>query len=192
MRVSCINTRQKVYSSNVYFVRGNHNALPDMNTLIDTGSTGFVVNDIHDIHTGVGKKKIDQVILTHGHFDHTGGLQEIKKTFSPTIYARAKIKGVDRVVKDGDILKIGDDTGHILNIPDHSNDSICILCKASKIAFTGDTPILGIPENREFTAEYISFIKQLFKYDIRTIYPGHGTVIKMTPQKILRYFEHFF
>ncbi len=163
MRISCINTRQKVYSSNVYFVRGNHNALPDMNTLIDTGSTGFVVNHIYDIHTGVGKKKINQVILTHGHFDHTGGLQEIKKTFSPTIYAHTKIKGVDRLIKDGDILKIGDDTGHILNIPDHSNDSVCILCKASKTAFTGDLPINGIPKDRKFTAEYILFINSTLR-----------------------------
>lgn len=192
MRVSCINFRQKVYTSNVYLIRGNHNALTDVNTLIDTGSNESVVNYIYDIYTGVGKKKVDQVILTHSHFDHTGGLEAIKQTFSPSIFAHTKTDGINQVVKDGDVLKIGDEDGHILHVPDHSNDSICILCKASKIAFTGDTPIFNLNDNREFSNQYITFIKQLFKYNIKTIYPGHGNAIKIDPQSILRHFNHLF
>ena len=45
------------------------------NILFDTGQTGKVVENA--MRLGVDLKKTDAIVLSHGHYDHTGGLKEV-------------------------------------------------------------------------------------------------------------------
>ena len=74
MKVISLKRHPKAYSCNAYLVLGSWNRLEDMNTLVDVGIDGFVIDEIERISTGCGKKPVEQVVLTHGHFDHAGGL----------------------------------------------------------------------------------------------------------------------
>ncbi len=187
MRVTRVLVNPKLYSSNVYFVRGDYNALIDKNTLIDTGADGYIVNHINKIHTGVGKRRIEQVILTHNHFDHSGGIVPIKEKYGVPVFAFSKAPNIDVLLKNKDYIKIGDENALILHVPDHSHDSICILCKESKLAFIGDTPIFKSDNKERFTQQYLFFIEQLVKYEIFTLYPGHGNVLKLTRKMLLKF-----
>ncbi|HIJ58999.1 MAG TPA: hypothetical protein HPP56_00070 [Nitrospirae bacterium] len=63
MRIICLNKSKKIYSANPYLILGDWNTLDDVNTLIDVGTDDTIIEEIEQINTGVGKKRIDQVIL---------------------------------------------------------------------------------------------------------------------------------
>lgn len=49
---------------------------PDKTTLFDTGQSGEVL--LHNMEKlGIDPHKIDQIVLSHGHYDHTGGLKDL-------------------------------------------------------------------------------------------------------------------
>jgi glyoxylase-like metal-dependent hydrolase (beta-lactamase superfamily II) len=84
------------------------------------------------------KLKINYIFNTHGHFDHTQGNHELKKSTGARIVAHERSRGGQDVqVDDGDELKIGGLTARIIYTPGHSKDSMCIL--VGKHLFTGDT-----------------------------------------------------
>jgi len=136
MKILNLTSKSKIYTSNVYLITGNHNAIDDVNTLIDVGRDPSMINMLNNASTGVGKKRVEQVVLTHSHYDHTSLLPEISEIFKPEVYAFSRfIKGVDHLVNDGDMLRLGDRTFEIIYTPGHSNDSICLYCEEDGALF---------------------------------------------------------
>ena len=87
MKIQNLTGNSSMYTSNVYLVTGTWNALADQNTLIDVGRDPSIIEVIQNAHSGVGKRKLDQVLLTHSHYDHASLLPQIIENFQPTIYA---------------------------------------------------------------------------------------------------------
>lgn len=162
-----------VYSCNVYLVRGDWNAIDDVNTLIDVGTDGFILEELLTISTGVGKRRVEQVILTHEHFDHSGGLHKVVETYDPMVYAYSMIPGVKEKLRDGKWLKIGDRQAQILYTPGHSNDSVCIYVPDEKVLFSGDTQLSIKTPGGSYTQEYVDVLRRLIFLDIETVYSGH-------------------
>lgn len=173
MKVTLLKKDPKLYSANVYLVRGDWNAISDINTLIDVGTNGFIIDELETLSTGVGKKRVEQVILTHEHFDHSGALLKIKETYNPTVYAYSMLQGVDVKIKDKMSVKIGDREAIILHTPGHSNDSVCIYCEEEKVLFSGDTPLNIKSQGGTYNYYYVQALEMLTKLDIQTIYSGH-------------------
>lgn len=178
MRVIPIKTNPRKYSSRVYLILGKFNVIGDLNTLIDTGSDGYIINELKNIYTGVGKKTLDQIILTHGHFDHTGGIKFLKEAFDPKVFAfnsdRTKI---DRYLKNNDIIKCADTYCQIIHAPIHSNDSVCIYFPDDGALFTGDLLLDAVSQDSSYTQEYLELLLMFSKMNIRAIYPGHGNIL---------------
>jgi len=79
MKILSLTEASAVYTSNVYLLLGEWNTMDDVNTLVDVGRDVSVIDKINDAPTGVGKKRIEQVVLTHCHYDHSEILPVIKK-----------------------------------------------------------------------------------------------------------------
>jgi glyoxylase-like metal-dependent hydrolase (beta-lactamase superfamily II) len=163
------------YSSNVYLVTGTWNTLSDMNTLIDVGRDPSIIPGLEAASTGLGKKKVEQVILTHSHYDHVTLLPLICSMFSPVVYAASPFfEGVDIIVKGGEHVTIGDRDFEVIYTPGHSNDSICLYCRQEGVLFSGDTPLVIHTTDGTYEPEFIGALETLCNRDIRSIYFGHG------------------
>jgi hydroxyacylglutathione hydrolase len=88
-------------------------------------------------------KKIDYILNTHHHFDHTGGNLSLQKKYKAKIVGSKKdekrIPGINIKLSDNDNFKIGDIDFKIFLIPGHTSGHICFYAKSEKVVFTGDT-----------------------------------------------------
>ncbi len=175
MKIINLTEKSTVYTANVYFILGSWNALPDVNTLIDVGRDPEIIEKINTTSTGLGKKRVEQVILTHSHYDHAGLLPMIRAHFTPTVYAFSPyLDHVDKTLKDGDTLKAGDRIFEVIHTPGHSQDSICLYCEEEKVLFAGDTPLIIHRPGDSYHPEFILALEKLVQRDIQAIYFGHG------------------
>jgi glyoxylase-like metal-dependent hydrolase (beta-lactamase superfamily II) len=175
MKILNLFTKGTQYTSNVYLVTGTWNALSDMNTLIDTGRDPAILTGLMAASTGVGKKRVEQVILTHSHYDHVTLLPLICDMFNPVVRAASPfLEGVDVILKGGENVRVGDRDFEIISTPGHSNDSICLYCWQEGVLFSGDTPLVIRTTDGTYEPEFISALETLCSRDIRSIYFGHG------------------
>ncbi len=179
MKILNLTQDSQVYTSNVFLILGNWNALPDVNTLVDVGRDPAVIEKIFATSTGVGKKRVEQVILTHSHYDHTGLLPLILEQFHPAVYAFSPyLEHAHHTLHDGETLKIGDRRFEIIHTPGHSHDSICLYCEEEKALFAGDSPLIIHRPGDTYQEDFILALEKISQRDIETIYFGHGPAIK--------------
>ena len=128
--------------------------------------------------------EITQIVNTHEHQDHTGGNAGLKAATGARILAHAgaaaRIGGVDRGLKRGDVVRVGRTVElEVLDTPGHTMTHVCLLAHAHPPAlYCGDTLFNagagncyngGDPE-----ALYDTFVTQLARLDDATrVFPGH-------------------
>jgi glyoxylase-like metal-dependent hydrolase (beta-lactamase superfamily II) len=154
----------------------------DRNTLIDTGGSdlanlAYFMREMAIASKGIGKMAVEQVILTHEHFDHAGGLAGIDRQFAPRTYAYLPRGCRPEKAVDGMHLTVGDQDAVLLHTPGHSPDSICVYLPAARALFSGDTIFRIADDQGSYSRSYMASLERLAALDIRTIYPGHGTPI---------------
>ena len=131
--------------------------------------------------------QITQILNTHEHSDHTGGNDAMVEATGAKLIAHhragAKIRGIDRGVKAGDIVKVGKTVElECLDTPGHTMCHICLRSHTEQPAlFSGDTLFnagAGNCHNGGGVAElYASFSQQLALLpDDTQIYPGHDYI----------------
>ncbi|HEY0624826.1 hydroxyacylglutathione hydrolase [Sphingomonas sp.] len=86
---------------------------------------------------------IDAIWNTHWHPDHTGGNAAIKEATGCTVIApaaeAAKIPTADRLVAEGDVVKLGAHAAQVLEVPAHTAGHIAYHLADDEIVFVGDT-----------------------------------------------------
>jgi glyoxylase-like metal-dependent hydrolase (beta-lactamase superfamily II) len=179
MKIINLTKGSKVYTSNVYLITGDWNTLNDVNTLIDVGADPLIIDKIQYVSTGVGKRPVEQVILTHNHSDHTAILDKIKQTYNPAVFAHASaMEGLDVKLAGGEAIRVADRIFEIIHAPGHSSDSICLYCEEEEILFSGDNPLIINSSDTNYNKEYIDVLKHLCQKKISIIYFGHGKPLK--------------
>ncbi len=176
MKIINLTENSKLYTSNVFLIMGTWNTIDDVTTLVDVGSDDSIIKKIEAINTGLGKRKVDQVIITHSHSDHAALLPAIKDAFNPRICAfNSHLKGIDHILMGSEMLRIGEMMFEVIHTPLHSSDSVCLFCENDGSLFVGDTPI---PNDFQLQKSASQYPASLIKYWhlVKTIYCGHGEV----------------
>lgn len=174
-----------IYSSNAYLILGDWSTMDDVNTLIDVGNDPEILTQLQHAPTGVGKKAVEQVILTHGHFDHIGILPQIRAAYAPPVYAYSPFMESSAVLQDGQQLKCGDRLFEVIYMPGHSDDSICLYCQTDGALFAGDSPVVIRSSEQTYDARFSQALRRLCTIQVRTIYFGHGDPLTEGAQQTL-------
>jgi len=91
-------------------------------------------------HTGW---KLTDILVTHHHGDHTGGIAELKQRHGCKVTAprgeAQRIPGVDVQVGEGDTVSVGSLSAKVIETPGHTAGHIAYWFDADKLAFVGDT-----------------------------------------------------
>ncbi len=177
MKIYNLTQNSRTYTSNAYFIRGEWNTLGDINTLIDAGRDPVLFSELEKISTGVGKTKIETVLLTHNHYDHVTNLVKIRKRWNPKVYAASKsVPGVTNLIKDGEVIRIADQHGIAIACPGHSSDSVCFYVPNERVLFAGDTQLTNLSDGN-YEPGFAKCLEKISKYNVHAIYPGHGQPI---------------
>ncbi|NVO17455.1 MAG: hydroxyacylglutathione hydrolase [Rhodoplanes sp.] len=87
--------------------------------------------------------QLTDILVTHHHGDHTGGIEELKERHGCKVTAprreKQPIPAVDATVAEGDTVKVGSLTAKVLDTPGHTIGHIAYVFPDDKIAFVGDT-----------------------------------------------------
>jgi hydroxyacylglutathione hydrolase len=124
--------------------------------------------------------RLTDILVTHHHGDHTGGIAELKARHKCRVTAprqeAAGIPAVDATVGEGDTVKVGDLTARVLETPGHTAGHIAYVFDQDKLAFVGDTLFsIGCGRVIEGTPEmmWASLLKLRALPDDTEIYCGH-------------------
>jgi len=123
---------------------------------------------------------LTDILVTHHHGDHTGGIAELKARHRCRVTAprqeAARIPAVDATVAEGDTVKVGGLTARVLETPGHTSGHITYVFDADKLAFVGDTLFsIGCGRVIEGTPEmmWASLLKLRALPDDTLIFCGH-------------------
>ena len=87
--------------------------------------------------------KLDYILNTHHHWDHTGGNLKLKKEWGCPVYGfkedAQRIPGIDVGLKEGEAVFVGSLCFEVLYVPGHTLGHIAFWDKKNKILFCGDT-----------------------------------------------------
>lgn len=150
--------------------------------VVDPGEAAPVIETLERLGL-----KLDFVLNTHHHGDHTGGNPALKARYEATVLApeaeRARIPAADRGLRGGETLMLGGDQMHVIETPGHTLGALCFHFPESKILFTGDTLFLmGCGRLFEGTPAqmYDSLLKIAALPDETLIYCGHEYTVEAT------------
>ncbi len=142
--------------------------------VIDPGESSNVINYLDN-----NQLDLKAIFITHHHFDHTGGVDEITSYYPVDVFGpNNNVETINKRLKDGDRVNVIGIDFEIIEIPGHTLDHIAYFSEnnGNPILFCGDTLFAagcGRVFEGTFEQMYESIIK-LKNLPINTkIYCGH-------------------
>lgn len=168
--------------------------------LLDTGSGAEAYPDVlAGAIERAGCDGIQEIVLTHGHPDHLGGVEQVQARFGPLRVS--KLPGADdpaslgaEALAEGSVVRTEGATLRAVHTPGHATDHLCFVLEEERALFSGDN-VLGvgttvIPSHGGDLLDYMRSLGRMLALAPRRIYPAHGPVVEDGSAKIREYVAH--
>lgn len=149
-------------------------------------------------------RKVEYILLTHGHFDHVSGVKAVKEKtgaktvihgedadcltdeskslfllMNPNSHSRQPLTSADILVKDGSSLTLGNTTVKVLHTSGHTKGGVCYVFEKERVLFSGDTLFKLSAGRTDFPGgnareELMSLSKIASLDGDYSVYCGHG------------------
>jgi glyoxylase-like metal-dependent hydrolase (beta-lactamase superfamily II) len=148
-----------------------------------------------------GGARIREIVLTHGHPDHMGGVASVRERHGPLRVSKRPWPGVDEAlpcpiapIDDGSVIEVEGATLRAIHAPGHAEDHLCFLLEEERALFSGDN-VLGvgttvIPARGGDLGAYLRSLARLLAEQPGVIYPAHGPRIADGQAKLREYIAH--
>jgi glyoxylase-like metal-dependent hydrolase (beta-lactamase superfamily II) len=156
-------------------------------------------DDAHlDAVAAAGSGRIEWILLTHTHPDHSPGAAGLKERTGAEVLALEDRDGLvcDRHLVDGDTIEGTEFTLRAVHTPGHASNHLCYLLERERMLFAGDhvmdgSTVVITPPDGDMGA-YLASIERLLAHRpaLRTIAPAHGHLIEDPAAKLSSYLEH--
>ncbi|KAI8060651.1 beta-lactamase-like protein [Gilbertella persicaria] len=150
---------------------------------------------------------ISDIIISHGHADHWGGLEDIlnSKTLNRDIqvhkFPLPQGNHIDHMEKfpkhlqvkslyDNQVFHADDTTLKVIYTPGHTADHCTFWLEEEKSVFTADCVLGQGTAVFEDLTSYLAGLQKLVDLNPDKLYPGHGPVIEQGVSKLKEYISH--
>jgi hydroxyacylglutathione hydrolase len=86
---------------------------------------------------------LTDILITHHHYDHTAGIEAVKRKTGCTVTGPAReagsIPGLDIEVKEGDEIEVGGAKARVIETPGHTRGHVSYFFPDDGVVFVGDT-----------------------------------------------------
>jgi len=191
---------------NCYFISEG-----DKLIIVDPGGSEEIIDD----YIKSNKLKPVMIVNTHGHFDHIGAVQYLRKkydipflihkddefllkmaTSSAALFGLPPVETpeVDRNIEDGETVSESGIDIDIIHTPGHSPGGVCLYIKSEKVLITGDTLFARSVGRSDFPyADHGALIKNIKNKimlldDDVSVCPGHGEFSSISDEKLFNPF----
>jgi glyoxylase-like metal-dependent hydrolase (beta-lactamase superfamily II) len=191
------------FDSNIYLI-----SRKETRVLVDAGS-GFNNKKVEELlESKLKGSSLDAIILTHEHFDHSGGALYLSMKFNAPLYSSpecaralreadqnltgsflfgAHMEPIMEIMEMEDQVKIGDIGFEVHSTPGHAPGLICLIEKEERALFCGDLLFCdgGVGRwdlpggNLELLRDSV---RRSMNWNVSSLYPGHGRFEERDPR----------
>ena len=158
-----------------------------------------------------------RILLTHGHFDHILGLEDVARTWNLDAWIHPDdrrlmvssgqwcaelglsfkpFSGQLHDLSDGDVLTFGQSSLRVIATPGHTPGGVCFFCEEAGVLFSGDTLFAGSigrtdTEGGDYDQLMGSIACKILPLDGNvTVLPGHGPATSVGYERATNPFLH--
>jgi ribonuclease/clavin/mitogillin len=188
--------------TNCYVVGGSEVVIIDPASIYEEEQAAL--DSFIDSLTAEGRK-VREILITHHHPDHTGGVNHLSARLNVPVAAHrltveriAHSVKVDRFVEDNELIELEGEPGwrlRALHTPGHTRGHLCFYEEITGSILTGDL-VVGIgtvvidPPEGNMRQYYDSLHRLLALPKLASLFPAHGPAIGSAREKLEEYIEH--